>query len=269
MSDAEVGAGVGAAAGSIIPGLGTAVGAGLGGLAGGILDYFGAQSANNMNWEEFASNQAWNTWNVSSARDYNERLADTAHQREVWDLRQAGINPMMTAMGGNGAPSPTSPVTNPGTGAAAINPAAGLGRSIAGAIPSALDAFKTLADIKNTDKDSLFKEAGALSATAQAQQATASAKQLQEVTTQLTRSRDAAAAEADARKNRAGLDLQNDARDRLLNQIKTGSGIAADASSAVSNMIPTKALSKILNVGDKTRPVTIAPMQDARGIGAP
>ena len=50
--------------------------------------------------------------NVASARqsqkqmDFQREMSDTAHQREIKDLRAAGLNPILSGTGGRGASSP-------------------------------------------------------------------------------------------------------------------------------------------------------------------
>lgn len=88
---------------SLLAGLGSAAGA-LGGsnILGNLLSYASAESANSNARRIARENRQW-----------MEKMANTAHQREVSDLRAAGLNPILSATGGAGAAVPSADTSAP------------------------------------------------------------------------------------------------------------------------------------------------------------
>lgn len=112
----------------------TAAGIGGAGMSSA-LSFFGQREANESN-ERIAQEN----------RKFQERMSSSAHQRQRLDLRKAGLNPMLGAMGGSGASSPA------GATATMQSELGEAGKIGAAAASSALDLKRQQKEIKALDQ---------------------------------------------------------------------------------------------------------------------
>lgn len=113
-----------------------------GAAAGGYFNYKGAKDTNKANRDIARETNTVNAAIAQQQMYFQALMSGTAHQREVRDLRAAGLNPILSMNPGGGASTPS------GAGIAAVT-GAPQQNELSGAVSSAMDALRMHAELKN------------------------------------------------------------------------------------------------------------------------
>lgn len=120
------------------------------GLMQGGFGYLGQKEANEANAREAQGNREWMQW-----------MSNSAHTREVEDLRNAGLNPILSANKGASTPSGQNAV---------------FGNTLSEAAKAAGNVVPTIMDMKRFENETRLMDAQTANQAAQAQSALTTAK---------------------------------------------------------------------------------------------
>jgi len=125
----------------------------LGGALGGLGGFLGGLFGGNSQVEAADKTNASNQLIAQQNRDFQASMSNTAHQREVADLKAAGLNPILSASGGGSSTPSGSVIPNQNPGVSPI------GQGIQQGMSSAIQMLGALKDVQSKDQQISLQKA--------------------------------------------------------------------------------------------------------------
>lgn len=197
--------------------------------AGGI---FGQMMANSANKDlQNAANET-SIRLAAENRQWQEMMANTAHQRQVKDMKAAGLNPILSATGGSGAATPSGNVAN--IGAAKVEDVLGKG------VSSAMAAASLTKDLEQKDAQIRLTEESERQTASQTDLNTINAYRLANENRAVNPKVEASIARAAADKAQSNLDLKYIKYDNIQKRVDNAFGTANKAIDLIKPSLKVK-----------------------------
>lgn len=140
----------------------------IGALIGGAASLLGGVLGNKASAKMQDDQQSFNAQEAQANRDFQERMSSSAHQRQIADLKAAGLNPILSGTGGMGSSSPA--------GSAATSGIAQQHDVVSPAVSSAMQAKRLEAELEVLHETAAEKRANVFKTNEDAKAAEASAQ---------------------------------------------------------------------------------------------
>lgn len=124
-------------------GIGNAIGA----VVGGAMNAQAQRQTNRTNIMLAREANQFSAKEAATSRNFQERMSNTAHQRQVSDMKKAGLNPMLSATQGGSSTPPGAQ----GSAHMARTESTRMGDALAQGISTALDTKRLKKEIKAVD----------------------------------------------------------------------------------------------------------------------